>query len=109
MLKKINCIGNPNVIEKLFSKGKFYKNDFLTIRYEKVAGGPSQFAVSVSKKIDKRAVKRNRLRRQIHEALRLNLPLIKQCVIALISARPACQKAAFQDIVQSVQKFFNTL
>ena len=111
MLNKRNCISNRNVIEKLFSKGKLYKNQFFVYKYEKAVGGSSQFAVSISKKIYKKAVKRNRLRRQIHEALRANLPLLKKNFIVLMIARPAAadQKINFQDLNQGIKTFFNTL
>lgn len=111
MLNKKNRISNRNVIEKLFRKGNLYKNQFFVYKYEKVVSGPSQFAVSISKKIHKKATKRNHLRRQIHEALRANLPLLKKNFIALVIARPAAadQKITFQDLNQSIKIFFNTL
>lgn len=108
MLNKKNRIGNRNVIEKLFQKGQLYKNQFLVFKYEKVASSPSQFAVAVGKKIHKKAVQRNKLRRQIHEALRVNLPALKTNIIALVIARPPCQKTTFQELNKSINAFFNT-
>lgn len=109
MLNKKNCIGNRKVIEELFRKGRLYKNDFLIFKYKITSNQQSQFAVSVSKKILKKAVKRNHLRRQIHEGLRLNLSLLKKPIISLLIARPSSQKASFQEINQNIQTFFNTL
>ncbi len=109
MLNKKNRIGNRKVIEKLFTKGKLHKDHFLIFKYEEVKSGPSQFAVSVSKKISKKAVKRNYLRRQIHEALRINLHNIEKNLIAFIIARTPCQKITFQEIDKSVKTFFNKL
>ena len=111
MLNKRNRISNRNVIEKLSSKGKLYKNQFFVYKYERKSEEPSQFAVSISKKIHKKATKRNRLRRQIHEALRANLPLLKKDFIVLVIVRSATadQKATFQELNQSINTFFNTL
>ena len=111
MLNKRNRISNRNVIEKLSSKGKLYKNQFFVYKYERKTSGPSQFAVSISKKIYKKATKRNRLRRQIHEALRQNLPLLKKDFAVLVIARSAIkdQKITFHDLNQSINTFFNTL
>lgn len=108
MLSKKNCIGNKQVIENLYRKGYLFKNQYLVFKYEKT-NGPSQFAVSVSKKIDKKAVKRNRLKRQIYEAVRTNLTKLKESFIVVIIARPPCQKATFKDLNESIQTFFNTL
>ncbi len=109
MLNKKNRIGNRDVIEQLFRNGKFFKNHFFVFKYEKAVGSPSQFAVSVSKKISKKAVKRNRLRRQVNETLRLNLNSLKSSFKVLIIARPACINATFQEISQSITTFFNSL
>lgn len=112
MLNKKNRISNRGVIKNLFESGKFYKDRFLIFKYEKaVADCPSQFAVIVSKKVCKKAVKRNRLRRQIYEALRLHLPLLKICFLALVIVRPtlAEKNISFQEMSQNIQTFFNII
>lgn len=112
MLNKKNRISNRDVIKNLFGGGKLYKDRFLIFKYEKaIEGCPSKFAVIVSKKVCKKASKRNRLRRQIYEVLRSHLPLLKMCFIALVIARPilAEKKISFQDISRDVQTFFNII
>lgn len=54
----------------------------LSLRLSKKEG-TSQFVIIVSKKIDKRAVARNRIRRLIREALRHNSPggFVVTCVV----------------------------
>lgn len=111
MLNKKHLIGNRKVIEALFKKGKIFKTGLLIFKYDKAAGDKSQFAVSVSKKNYKKAVNRNRLRRQIQEGLRLNLPLLKKNIIALVIARPITsdKKDIFQDLDESIKTFFKTI
>lgn len=109
MLNKKNRIGNRDVIEKLFNKGKLFKNHFLVFKYDESSSGTSQFAVSVSKKIQKKAVKRNHLRRQVYESLRTNLGQLDQNIVALVIARPPCEKAGYQELNQSIVKFFNSI
>ncbi|MBU1018280.1 ribonuclease P protein component [Patescibacteria group bacterium] len=109
MLNKKNCIGNHDVIDSLFRKGDLFKNHFFIFKFKRVIGEPSQFAVSVSKKIHKKAVKRNKLRRQVQEALRLNLPLLKTQIKVLIIARPASEKISYDEINRSITTFFNSL
>ena len=61
-----------NRIEYLFRKGKKIANDFFTIRYSPAREGiPDRFCVIISTATEKKAVNRNRLRRQIYEILRL--------------------------------------
>ncbi len=70
---------------------------------------PSTFAVTVSQKISKRAVDRNRLRRQITEALRIHQGILKRPWEVFILTRPAIQKLDFQGIVAEIIQFFNQL
>jgi len=111
MLNKKHLIGNRRVIEVLFKKGKIFKSELLIFKYERSAGNTSQFAVSVSKKIYKKANKRNHLRRQIQEALRLNLGLLKKNIIAFVVAKPtvADKKEVFRDLDENVKTFFKTI
>ena len=109
MLNKKNRIGNRKVIEALFTKGKLHKSRFLIFKYEKAENYPSQFAIVVSKKVHKKANKRNHLRRQISEALRLNLPLLKKDIITVVIARPSAADMIYEDVRQSINTFFNTV
>jgi len=62
-------------IEYLFKKGKKLGNDCFTIRFitpSKPGKPVSRFCVIVSSSLEPSAVKRNRLRRQIYEIIRLN-------------------------------------
>lgn len=111
MLNKKNRIKNRQVIEKLFKKGHLYKNRFFVFKYEETTENASKFAVSVSKKILKKAVHRNHLRRQMYEALRCNLESLKKPIIALVIARPtaADKKVTFQEIQEAIKSFINTI
>lgn len=64
-----------NVIDEIFSKGKELRKFPYLLKYiysPEPAENPVQIVVSVPKKRAKSAVDRNRLRRQIKEAYRLN-------------------------------------
>ena len=77
------------LIPQLLKKGRrFYSQSFVLIAHQSrrfsrdpvqanASPGPSRFAFIVSKKIDKRASKRNRFKRLLREAIRLNLTKIK--------------------------------
>lgn len=69
----------------LFANGRVIYNQYFNIRYIKNNEKNSRFAILVSKKVSKKAVKRNRLKRVIREIIRLNLDNIYQgfdyCII----------------------------
>ena len=56
----------------VYQKGKTVRTSRMSLVYTKNTRGFTRIAVVVSKKIDKRAVVRNRIRRRIYEAVRLN-------------------------------------
>ncbi|WP_299826191.1 ribonuclease P protein component [uncultured Pontibacter sp.] len=66
---------SKRLIALLFSKGSsfnLYPLRFILYTPQDVPPGPTQVLISVSKRYFKRAVDRNRLKRQIREAYRLN-------------------------------------
>lgn len=66
----------------------------------------SQFGVAVSKKVSKRAVVRNRLRRRIHAALICLLPHLRPGLWVLIAVRPQPESAVCQyaEILQELEQ-----
>ena len=69
---------SKKIIDKLFQEGKSYfsypiKLVYLQLKDKDGAYG-MQYTVSVSKRIFKKAVDRNRVKRQMREAIRLQLP-----------------------------------
>jgi ribonuclease P protein component len=109
MLNRKNRIGSPNTIESLFRKSEVLKGRFLIFRYELKEDPESRFAVIVSKKTCRKAVPRNRLRRQIQEAIRRNLPILKRPMNALVIARPSAKDHAFQEMEKDIVTIFNRL
>lgn len=83
MLNQENRLRRKRDIEITFEEGKFIPGQFLnlkiwkidTVKYAKRAytGNELKFAFVVGVKIDKRAVMRNRLKRQMREVVRLLL------------------------------------
>ena len=62
----------------VYSRGKTARTKFLSLKYiGNNRRQDSRLAVVVSKKITKKAPARNRMRRRIYEAVRLQWPLIK--------------------------------
>ncbi len=60
----------------VYQKGKTIRLPKMSLVFADNTRGFTRFAVVISKKIEKSAVKRNRIRRRVYEALRLNIDSI---------------------------------
>ena len=78
-LRKSERLSSQKQIQTLFTEGKSFRAPPIAIRYIKLAEqglDNNQILVSVPKRNFKRAVDRNRIKRQIREAYRLNKHLL---------------------------------
>jgi len=93
--------------EKNRLRGKFF--DFLFFISKKPLYDnfqPPAFAFIVSKKIDKRATKRNRIKRVLSEAVRVFLPKIKPGVKGVFLAKKEILEENFAEIKNAVELVF---
>ncbi|MGF1537835.1 MAG: ribonuclease P protein component [Elainellaceae cyanobacterium] len=65
---------------------------------------PSRFGVAVSLKVSKRAVVRNRIRRQVHAAIRQLLPQIPDGWLILVSARTAASECDYWQFLRELEQ-----
>lgn len=68
----------------LFEKGKSFRNSLFLLRFLESKSKP-QFGFSVSKKVAKRAVDRNKMRRLGYNLLKSYLPKIKKSALVSLS------------------------
>ncbi|MGK7933519.1 MAG: ribonuclease P protein component [Microcystaceae cyanobacterium] len=82
-LPKANRLKNHRTFRQVYQQGKVYKSSHLVLRT--LYGGlkspesaplASRFGITISRKVSKKAVIRNRLKRQIRSAIRTLLPQI---------------------------------
>lgn len=78
MLPRVNRLNKQKDFDHIFERGKTKQDGFLVIRFLPNHQKFSRFGLIVSARVAKKAVARNRLRRQLSEVLRLNLSNIKQ-------------------------------
>lgn len=79
MLSHLHRFHGHGSLRYLYRNGRSQSNRFLNIKYNKNPNRVhSRFAVIVSKKIFKSAVKRNRLRRRIYEIIHTHLDEIER-------------------------------
>jgi ribonuclease P protein component len=81
--RKDEILRKKKLIDNLFSGGKSFYNYPFKIFWLAVpldSGFPAQIMISVSKRSFKHAVDRNRIRRQIREAYRMNKSQLYECL-----------------------------
>jgi ribonuclease P protein component len=106
MLNRKNRISNRHLIGKLFGRGGLYKNTYFIFRFTRSREPVSKFAIIVSKKISGKAAERNRLKRQISESVRLNIPMLGTNIMSLIIAKAGTEKVGHEELNKGIEDFF---
>lgn len=70
MISRIHRFHGHGSLTYLYKKGIVVRTDFLSMKYVKSRSNDYRLAVVVSKKVSKKAVVRNRIRRRIYEIIR---------------------------------------
>ena len=106
MLAKENRLRLKNDFKRVFEKGKFYQEGFLAVKILSNDSDVSRFGFIVSKKISKKAVVRNKIKRRLRESVRLKLKngSIKNGFDAAVLARPEIIDKSFFEIDGAVGK-----
>jgi ribonuclease P protein component len=73
------------------------------VKFVENALGNPRFVIVVSTKVDKRAVVRNKIRRQYREICKMFIPGLSACDIALLVSKPALG-LSFQEMRERLEK-----
>lgn len=106
MLKKTNRIKNKKDFEKIFKKGKGFKEDFLILKIVENNLKTSRFGIIVSQKVSKKATIRNKLKRRLGELIRINLNKIKKGIDGALIALPGLETKDFWELEEVIKKIF---
>lgn len=87
-----------NDFDRLFKEGKFAGQAFLTLGFIKNKLDNSRFAVIVAKKVSKKAVTRNLIKRKVMEIIRLKLFQIKPGFDLAFIAKPEIKGKKYKEI-----------
>lgn len=86
MLSKIHRFHGHNSLSTVYRKGQTASLPQLSVKYLPIKSDkPYRLSVVVSRKVDKSAVVRNRIRRRIYEHIRVNYPKLNQNVDLVIT------------------------
>lgn len=89
----------------VFEKGKPVHSDFLFAKILEINKKiPSKFSISIPVKIEKKAVKRNLLRRRGYAIIRENLKNIKNGFSVIIIIKKGAEKLDFEEYKKEINK-----
>ena len=91
MLPKENRLKKEKDFERVFKTGKGYKEDFLFLKIVKNDLKTSRFGFVVSKKFSKKAIVRNKIKRQLRELIKLKLSKIRKGIDGIILIIPGSE------------------
>lgn len=106
MLPEENRLKKTKDIEWVFRAGNGHKEDFLFLKLAKNNLRVSRFAFIVSKKIAKKSVVRNKIKRLLREAVRKKLSETKVGFDVVVVALGGIEKDGFQKINAKMEKLF---
>lgn len=88
MLNKKIRFHSRGGVNYTYKNGKTIRTPKISLVYNENSRGHQRFAVVISKKVIKSAVGRNRVRRRVYEAIRINLTYFKDkkdCIFVIYS------------------------
>lgn len=105
MLSRENRIRKKKDIERIFKRGRTFKEAFLILKTLKNDSNFSRFGFIVSQKVSKKANVRNKIKRRLREIIRLSPfgPGTDNLFIFL----PGADKVDFLEIKQAAEKLLN--
>ncbi|MCK4553470.1 ribonuclease P protein component [Candidatus Parcubacteria bacterium] len=102
MLNKINRLTKDKDFDNIFKNGKSSYDKLIGVKAIQNQLGNSRFGILVSAKVSKKAVERNKIKRQIREIIKLQLNKIKLGYDVVIITLPAILGKSYQEIERSV-------
>lgn len=103
---KMNSLKKENDFKNVFKKGEVFGNRTFVMYFLKNTFEKNRIGIIVSKKISKKAVVRNKIRRQMKEAYRLNEKNILTGYDIILIARESIKKTDYQKIEKSLMHLF---
>lgn len=94
----------------LVSQGKRFNSQNITLFLSKnttEVGGKSKFSFSVSKKVAKEAVKRNKLRRRGYSVISKSIDFVKDGYFLFFSFKKGAEKLKFIELEREIQQLLS--
>ena len=109
MLSKKNKISKKKEVEKVFKNGKSSFDNLLGVKYLSSENKINRFVIVVSAKVSKKAVERNKIKRQLSEIIRLKLPQLNNGLDCFVLALPRVKEFGYHELEKSLSRHFKKL
>ncbi len=96
---------NIGLFKEIIEKGRFSHGKYFLFRYVKNEGIP-RFAVSVSKKVSKSAVDRNKIRRRVYCSVRKLINETQDGYKIIIFVKSGIEKLNIEEISKEIESDF---
>jgi len=101
-------------VSQTFKKGRFFNAPLFTLKFLPLKNiSPdfknSLFSITVPLKVEKKAVRRNKIRRQVYEIIRHLLPELKSGWAIAILAKKEILKVNYQEMEEQLQTAFREI
>ncbi len=104
-MAKVNTLRRRRDFDRLFESGKRYYDKLLvTVVHRRPESDQARVAFIVGRKVDKRAVVRNRVKRRLREAWRRELSLVNVGVDVGFMAQPPAPEASYHELAAVVHQ-----
>lgn len=107
MLKKTYRISKAKDFQRIKASGKSFFSGHIGLRCARVNSNCARFGFIVSTKVSKKAIVRNRIRRQLSEIVRENIDQIKPGTDCIIMVRSGIKDYDFVEIKRRMEDIFN--
>lgn len=98
---------------KVYRLGKQAKTQHLAVKAlqlpEQISGTCSRFGITVSQKVSKRSVVRNRLKRQVRAALQALIPQLKSGLWVVVVLRSAAIECDYWQFLRELEQLLSEL
>lgn len=109
MLSKINRLRKEKDFEKLFKKGKSFKNGFLILKMVQNNSEESRFGFIVSQKVSKKATLRNKIKRRLRDIARQNIKKTRKGIDVALIALPGLEKKNFSETKETLNTLLKNI
>lgn len=109
MLKRVNRITKRKDFEEVKKKGRIYHSPIFGVLVLKAGDKVKEFGMVISKKISKKAVERNKVKRLLAEAIRRNLDEINEGYRMIFLVKPSILGKKGEEIEKEVTKLLKLL
>lgn len=111
-LPKANRLKRGHEFKAVYKKGRRYSGKYLILRAFRevsstkgeVALPPTQVGISISQKVSKKAVVRNRIKRQIRAIVRALLPQLPSGWKIVVIVKPQAQGCKYEDFLRELNQ-----